>query len=62
MCIWNYSLGITSSIFSGARLKGSFESDNKWDLMVDLSMMAREVGRMTGSLITVNIKGSGYND
>jgi hypothetical protein len=52
------SPGTTSSIERGARLNGSFESDNKWDLIVALSRTVFDEGRSTGSRITVNIKGS----
>lgn len=45
----------------GARLKGSFESDNKWDFMVERSMMVFEEGNKTGSRITVAISGSVQN-
>ena len=50
--------GMTSSMARGARLKGSFESDNKWDLIVARSMIVFDDGNITGSRITVAISGS----
>ena len=52
------ALGTTSSMFSGDRLNGSLESESKCALMVDLSMVTFEEGRMTGSRMRVNINGS----
>jgi hypothetical protein len=49
---------MTSSMARGARLKGSFESDNKWDLIVARSMIVFDDGNRTGSRITVAISGS----
>lgn len=49
---------MTSSMANGARLKGSLESDNKWDLMVARSRMVLDDGSKTGSLMTVNMSGS----
>lgn len=49
---------MTSSMERGARLKGSFESDNRCDLIVDRSMMVLDEGSMTGSRMTVAISGS----
>lgn len=43
---------------NGARLNGSFESDNRWDFIVARSRMVLDDGRQTGSRITVNINGS----
>lgn len=43
---------------NGARLNGSFESDNRWDLIVARSRMVLDDGKQTGSRITVNINGS----
>lgn len=54
----SHSPGTTSSIESGTRLNGSLVSDNKCDLMVDRSTTARDEGNVTGSRITVNIRGS----
>lgn len=51
--------GTTSSIFRGARLKGSFGSERRCERMVERSMVVREVGRMTGSVMRVNMRGSG---
>ena len=48
-----YALGITSSIFSGERLNGSFGSESKCDLIVALSTTTRDDGKVTGSLMTV---------
>lgn len=48
-----YALGMTSSIFKGARLNGSFESESRCDLIVALSTTARDDGKVTGSFITV---------
>ena len=50
--------GMTSSIFRGARLNGSLGSLRRWERMVDLSIDVFEVGRMTGSSISVYISGS----
>jgi hypothetical protein len=50
--------GMTSSMARGARLKGSFESDNKWDLIVARSIIVFDDGNITGSRITVAISGS----
>lgn len=52
-------LETTSSIASGIRLNGSVVSDSKCDLIVDRSMVVRDVGSMTGSLIMENMSGSG---
>ena len=49
---------MTSSMVRGIRLKGSFESESKCDLMVGRSMIVREDGSMTGSRITVYMSGS----
>ena len=51
--------GKTSSILRGARLKGSFGSLRRWERMVERSIVVLEVGRMTGSVIRVNMRGSG---
>ena len=49
---------MTSSILNGARLNGSFGSLNKCERMVDRSIDVLDMGKMTGSSISVNIKGS----
>ena len=54
----SYLPGTTSSILNGARLNGSFGSLSRCDRMVERSTDVREVGRMTGSSISVNIRGS----
>lgn len=56
----SYLPGTTSSILNGARLNGSFGSLSRCDRMVERSTDVREVGRMTGSSISVNIRGSRY--
>ena len=50
--------GITSSIFNGVRLNGSFGSESKWERIVERSTVVLDIGRMTGSVIKVYIKGS----
>lgn len=50
--------GTTSSIFNGARLKGSLGSLRRWERIVDRSMDILDVGRMTGSFMMAYIKGS----
>ena len=40
------------------RLKGSFASESRWDLMVDRSMTVLEEGRITGSRMRVYMSGS----
>ena len=50
--------GTTSSIFNGARLKGSVESLSRCERIVERSMDVFEVGRMTGSFISVYTRGS----
>ena len=54
----NGILVITSSIDRGTRLNGSLLSDKRCDLIVDLSMVTLEDGRMTGSRMSVNMSGS----
>lgn len=54
-------LGMTSSMDKGARLNGSLVSESRCDLIVARSMMVLEDGNMTGSRISVNIKGSAGN-
>jgi len=56
--IVKHSPRITSSNENAVRLKGSFASERRQDLIVDRSMTVREVGRTTGSRMTVNISGS----
>src|SRR5258707_5905772 len=56
--IVKHSPRITSSNENAVRLKGSFASERRWDLIVDRSMTVREIGRITGSRMTVNISGS----
>ena len=56
--IYNNLPGTTSSIVNGARLNGSFESDNRCDFIVARSRMVLDDGKQTGSRITVNINGS----
>lgn len=51
-------LGITSSMFRGTRLKGSLVSESRCDLIVDRSMTALDDGSVTGSRMTVNMRGS----
>ena len=51
-------LGRTSSIFRGARLNGSIESLSRYELIVERSKVTFEVGRITGSSIRVDIRGS----
>lgn len=51
-------LGRTSSIFSGARLNGSIESLSRYELIVERSKVTFEVGKITGSSIRVDIRGS----
>ena len=53
-----HALGITSSIFKGARLNGSFESESRCDLIVALSTTARDDGKVTGSFMTVYSRAS----
>ena len=50
--------GMTSSIFRGERLNGSLGSLRRMERMVDLSTELREVGKMTGSSISVASTGS----
>src|SRR5258708_35583153 len=56
--IVKHSPRITSSNENAVRLKGSFASERRGDLIVDRSMTVREIGRITGSRMTVNISGS----
>lgn len=49
---------MTSSMLRGTRLKGSFVSDNRCDLIVALSTTTLEDGNVTGSRMRVYISGS----
>lgn len=49
---------MTSLILSGMRLNGSVVSDNRWDLIVLLSIDMFDVGNNTGSSINVYSSGS----
>ena len=53
-----YALGMASSIFKGARLNGSFESESRCDLIVAISTTARDDGKVTGSFMTVYSRAS----
>ena len=51
-------LGTTSSMERGCLLKGSCLSESKWDLMVAKSTVICDAGRITGSSMSVNSRGS----